>query len=259
MGKTGNGAFNKLINVDSNGVGEIACGARSNFMGYHKDPDKTRDSFTEDFWFRTGDQASVDQDGFITIRGRIKEIIVTSGGKNVAPVPIEDRIKTALGDLIGNVVVIGNGQNYLTCLITFKNDTDPKTMEPSGKLAPSALRWINSVLGANVKHGIETAEDFIMSEHADKLTAAIWRQMEKVNAKGGSKVETVQKFTVLPTELTVAGGEVSPTMKVKRFFVEKKFAGQIANMYDNNVCLNRCANLTDKIAAAAAVKDQEEY
>ena len=67
---------------------------------------------------------------------------MTSGGKNVAPVPIEERIKARLGDLVSSVVVIGDGRNYLTCLLAFKNSADPKTQEPSGELAPSAKRYV---------------------------------------------------------------------------------------------------------------------
>ena len=218
----------------SEGVGEIVCGSRNVFMGYHRDPDKTREAFTEDSWYRTGDQGSVDADGFVTIRGRLKEILVTSGGKNVAPVPIEERIRERLGELAGNVVVIGDGRKYLTCLLTLKNAADPETQEPTGTLARSADRWISRAIwsgtggaGGTGAREIHTTRDFIMSPHVEALTSAIWKGIEAANAEAGSKVEAVQKFTILPSELTLSGGELSPSMKLKRFYICKKYEEQV--------------------------------
>ena len=89
-------------------------------MGYLNNEEKTLEAFDDDGWFHTGDLCTVDDDGFYTVVGRIKEIIITAGGENVAPTNIESEIKKALPELVSHVVVVGDKQKYLNCLITIK-------------------------------------------------------------------------------------------------------------------------------------------
>lgn len=110
------------------GIGEVACSGRNVFMGYLRDATRTRETFDRGFWLLTGDMATI-EDGFITIKGRIKDVIITSGGKNIAPYPLEKKIKGMLADLVSHCMVVGNKQTHLTCLITVKAVLDPATLE----------------------------------------------------------------------------------------------------------------------------------
>ena len=86
-------------------------------MGYLFNEDKTAETFDADGWLKSGDIASIDADGFVSITGRIKELIITAGGENIAPLPIEDNIKKELPDAVSNVMVVGDGKKFLTCLV----------------------------------------------------------------------------------------------------------------------------------------------
>ena len=103
-----------------NGAGELCARSRAVFMGYLKDKDKTLDTIDDEGWLHSGDLLTVDEEGFYKIVGRIKEIIITAGGENVAPTNIEDEIKQSLPDIVNQVMVCGDGQPYLSCLITLK-------------------------------------------------------------------------------------------------------------------------------------------
>ena len=109
-----------ILNPGSDGVGEICTSSRNVFMGYHNDETKTKEAFEDGHWFRSGDLGKFDQDGFLWLSGRLKELIITAGGENVAPVPIENKIKAELPQLLANVVVIGDKKKYLSCLISLK-------------------------------------------------------------------------------------------------------------------------------------------
>ena len=111
------------------GIGEVAANGRNVFMGYLGDSTKTRETFDRGFWLLTGDMATMDSEGFITIKGRIKDIIITSGGKNIAPYPIEEKIKSLLPDLVSNCMVVGDKQKHLALLITVRAVVDPASLE----------------------------------------------------------------------------------------------------------------------------------
>ena len=108
--------------------GELCMRGRNVFMGYLGEPGKTRETFDRGFWLLSGDMATI-ENGFVTIKGRIKDVIITSGGKNIAPYPIEDRIKNELSDFVSNCVVVGDKQKHLACLLTVKAVPDPATLE----------------------------------------------------------------------------------------------------------------------------------
>ena len=105
-------------NMDEDGVGEAMGRGRPVFMGYLNNKEATLQTVDDDGWMHSGDLVKKDKDGFFTVVGRIKEILITSGGENIAPVNIEHEVKSELEDLVSNVVVIGDRRKFLTCLIT---------------------------------------------------------------------------------------------------------------------------------------------
>jgi long-chain-fatty-acid--CoA ligase ACSBG len=220
---------NKILNPDAEGWGEICSRGRNIFMGYHHDEDATRKAFSEDgeYWYKSGDIGRIDEDGFMLLRGRIKELIVTAGGENIAPVPIEERIKRELQSVVSNVVLIGEAKKYLTVLLTVRVDVDADTLLPTDRLEPSATFWCKK-RGAN---NVRTINDFINGPHAEKLRAGIQEGLDRANAEAYSRPQRVQKFSFVPEEFSVKGDELGPTLKVKRHVVHKKYEDLINTMY----------------------------
>jgi len=227
VGRSAPGCQTRLHLQDpADGVGEVATTGRNVFMGYLGEPGKTRETFDRGFWLLTGDMATIDN-GFVTIRGRIKDVIITSGGKNIAPYPIEDRIKSELADFVSNCVVVGDKQKHLACLITVKAVPDPQTLEMTDQLDAQAWEWCNSQ-GCKPS----SVSDLIANkEKYESVWDAIMDTLNKVNRESSSKAAKVRKFVILPTEFSISGGELGPTLKIKRFAVEKKYAKEIEAMY----------------------------
>lgn len=137
----------KLINKDADGCGELCVMGRHIYMGYLNDEGKTRESFDEEGWLRTGDLAKFDEN-FIFITGRQKEIIITAGGENIAPVPVENNLKAELPNLISNSMLIGDKRKYLVILVTLKSLIDLDTMLPLDQLTPECIQFLKSI-GSN--------------------------------------------------------------------------------------------------------------
>lgn len=140
----------KLINKDGDGSGELCILGRHVFMGYLNDMSKTRESLDEEGWLRTGDIAKIDSDGFLYITGRLKELIITAGGENIPPVPIEDHVKAELPQLVSNCMLVGDRRKYLVMLVTLKCKIDMDTMEPMDELADETIQWL-APKGCNLK------------------------------------------------------------------------------------------------------------
>ena len=165
------GQFNrsKLINKEPDGSGELCVSGRHIFMGYLNSLEKTKETFTADGWLRTGDIAKIDDEGFLYITGRLKELIITAGGENIAPVPIEDNLKAELPELISNSMLVGDKRKYLVILVTLKVNERTKstretwridqlesfllclkcnmnmdTLEPLDTLTDDAIKWLKS-------------------------------------------------------------------------------------------------------------------
>lgn len=135
----------KLINKDpGDGSGELCIMGRHVFMGYLNDMAKTRESLDADGWLRTGDIAKIDTDGFLYITGRLKELIITAGGENIPPVPIEDHVKAELSQLVSNCMLVGDRRKYLVILITLKSKLNMDTMEPLDELADETMQWLQT-------------------------------------------------------------------------------------------------------------------
>ena len=176
------------------------------FSTYHNNPEATAESFTADGWFRTGDIGTLDDDGYLRITGRKKELIVTAGGKNVAPAPLEDRLRGH--PLVSQVLVVGENRPCVGALVTLDAEMLPL--------------WLSS-------HGLE--EMTVVDAAQDpRVRAALERAVARTN-EAVSRAESIRTFEVLPTDFTVANGLLTPSLKVRRAEAEKRFAAEIDALY----------------------------
>ena len=184
--------------------GEILVKGPNVFQGYYKNPEATAETIV-DGWLHTGDIGEIDSDGFIKITGRKKDIIITAGGKNITPANLEAEIKQH--PLVSQCVVIGDRRPYLVALVT---------LDPETSAAYAKEEGLSSDLA-------ELATD-------EKVRASIQAHLDQVNEKF-ARVEQVKKFEILPQDLSQEGGELTPTMKVKRNVVADKYAGEVEKLY----------------------------
>lgn len=189
--------------------GEIEVKGINVFKEYWKNPEATAEVFDGD-WFRTGDIGTFDSEGFLTITGRKKEIIVTAGGKNVAPAALEDPIRA--NPLVGQVVAVGDQKPFISALITLDPEMLPVWLnnhhEDAGMTLDEAAK--NPVVLAEVQRAIDAANENV------------------------SRAESIRKFTILPLEFTEASGHLTPKMSIKRNVILEDFAGEIEGMYSGS-------------------------
>ena len=176
--------------------------------GYWRNERATAEAFS-DGWFRTGDLGFVDEDGFLTITGRKKEIIVTAGGKNVAPSVLEDRLRGH--PLVSQVVVVGDQRPFIGALITLDPEGVPGWLTAHSKPAMSLE---------------EAAKD-------PDVLASLDRAVERTN-QAVSRAESIRKYRILPTDLTIANGYLTPKLSVRRQEVLKDFAAEIEALYSSH-------------------------
>ncbi|WP_432010006.1 AMP-dependent synthetase/ligase [Streptomyces cucumeris] len=188
--------------------GEILMRGPNIMRGYHHLPEKTAEVLDPDGWFHTGDQGELTEDGYLRITGRIKELIKTSGGKYVAPLEIESRLKGAC-PFISNVVVVGDHRHYCSALITLDEPTLTAWAREQGMTG----------LGYHELCG------------SKEVRALVAGYVDGVNA-GLQRWQTLKRFTVLPRDFDQAHGEVTPSMKVRRPQVQRSFAAEIDAMYE---------------------------
>jgi long-chain acyl-CoA synthetase len=174
--------------------GELEMRSETVFAGYYKDPDATREVLTEDGWLRTGDIAEIDEDGFITITDRKKDILVTAGGKNIAPQNLENDLKSSR--YVSQAIVLGDRRPYVTALITVDQDELAKWRAEGGK-------------------DIDALVQGIVDEVNEHL----------------SRHEQIKRFAVLPRDFSAEEGEITPTLKLKRRVVREHFADAIEQLY----------------------------
>lgn len=218
------GATTKLDGADKEGNGEICMSGRHVFMGYLNMEEKTKEALDDEGWLHSGDIGKKDKDGFLFITGRIKELIITAGGENVAPVPIEDTVKAEL-PIISNCMLIGDKKKFLAMLLTLKTEIDPDTAMPLDKLTPPAIEWCQSV-GSDA-----TTLSQILEDKDKKVLENIESGIKRANAKSPSRAQTLQKWSILPRDFTIPGGELGPTLKLKRPVVTKMYANTINAFY----------------------------
>ncbi len=186
--------------------GEVLIKGPQVMLGYYKNPKATKEVFTKDGFFKTGDIGMIDEKGRLYITGRIKDIIVTAGGKNISPQNIESSVKNS--KLIEQIAVIGDKRKYLSALVLPAMDEIEKWAKKSG-------------ISYNGR------PDLLKKEEVNKLIA---EELAKFT-KQFSRVEQIRKFKLLDAEWTQQTGELTPTLKVKRRVLEQKYASEIESLY----------------------------
>ena len=187
--------------------GELCIKGKHVASGYYKLEEETKETFDNDGWLHTGDLAEIDENGYVKIVGRKKEIIITSGGKNIAPVEIEDYVKPHT--LVGQICVVGDGKKFLSALIVLDGDG-------------GAEKWAE-------ENGLEyNISD--MSKNS-KVIEAIQEQIDEANSKV-ARVQQIKKFTLLENEWTDSSGELTPTLKLKRNVIAERYKNEIESMYE---------------------------
>jgi long-chain acyl-CoA synthetase len=186
--------------------GEVLIKGGVVFRGYANNPTATAEAIDSDGWFHTGDIGVLDDDGFLSITGRKKELLVTAAGKNVAPAVLEDRLRAHA--LISQCIVVGDAKPYIAALITLDAESLPAWASANGKEQTTA----------------ETLRD------DPDLTAAIQAAVDEAN-RAVSHAEAVKKFRILAVDFTEEGGQLTPTMKLKRAVVMKDFEAEVDALY----------------------------
>ncbi|MBS0635221.1 MAG: AMP-binding protein [Verrucomicrobia bacterium] len=196
--------------------GEIRVKGPQIFQQYWNNEAATREAFDEDGFLRTGDMGALDAEGRLSLTGRLKEILKTSGGENIPPVRIEGRLQAELS-IISQAIVIGDKRNFITCLLTLKTDLGTNVLT---KEVQDVLKG----LGSKATTVEEAMQDELVKEY---ITAGIGR----ANKQADSQAQRVQKFTILQEDCTVANGLMTPTLKLRRAEIAKRYDSLISAMY----------------------------
>lgn len=223
VGKTLESVQCKIIDADESGNGEICFSGRQLFMGYLDKEHDTKEALTEDFWFYTGDVGKLDADGFLYITGRKKELLVTAGGENIAPLPIEDSVKKEL-NIISNAMAVADKRKFVSVLLTLKTEVDGNGVV-NDQLTEEVKIWLREH-GSNAR----TVTD-LLENMADSVRLGIQEGIDRANTYAISNAGKMQKWVILPQDFSVATGEIGPTMKLCRHVVIKKYANLINSLY----------------------------
>jgi long-chain acyl-CoA synthetase len=189
--------------------GEVLVRTAANMVGYRNMPEKTAETIDAEGWLHTGDIGELDEDGYLRIVDRKKELIINAAGKNMSPASIESKLKAA-SPLIGQAAAVGDGRRYNVALIVLDPDYAPV--------------WAQG-------QGIEETALDALAEH-DAVQQAISEAVETANERM-SRAEQIKKFKLLPTEWAPGGDELTPTMKLKRKPIEHKYAAEIETLYED--------------------------
>ena len=215
--------------------GEICFRGRNIMMGYLANPDlgeehvksveaKNREAIDESGWMHSGDKGTVDTRGMFKITGRYKELIIGAGGENIAPVPMEDAVKETMSGAISNIIMIGDKRKFNICLITL--NVEGSTGEQPG----------GEILTGNAAE-ITPATTISEAQDCDIWIKKIATAITKVNCDGlvcPSNASRIQKFSILPKDFSIATGELTPTLKLRRTVVEQKYCHLIDLMYNDD-------------------------
>lgn len=220
-----------IFNENSEGEGEICFRGRNVFMGYLCDDKATQEAIDPQGFLHTGDLGRLDKEGFLFLTGRAKELLITAGGENVAPVLIESIIRQEV-PIVSNCMVVGDGKKFLSVLICLQTTID-KDNNPTQILAPEVLRMIEP-LGSKSQTTFEAADD-------PEVNRMIQSGLERANKRAISRAQRVLAWRVLPDDFSVTGGELTATLKLRRKVVAKKYEGVIDEMYisPHPPCLQR--------------------
>ncbi len=205
VGSVGRPLPGTTIRVDDDG--ELLVRGGQVLEGYWRNDGATREVLTPDGWFRTGDLGEIDEEGFVRVTGRKKEIIVTAGGKNVAPAVLEDRLRAH--HLVSQCMVVGDGKPYVAALVTL----DPEAFE----------HWSD-------QHGKSGGLAALTTD--PELVAVLQEAVDDAN-KAVSQAESIRRFSVLPVDWTEESGELTPSLKLKRNVVMREFRREIQALYEH--------------------------
>ncbi|MFI6241373.1 AMP-dependent synthetase/ligase [Micromonospora sp. NPDC050795] len=205
MGTVGRPLPGVTVRIEDDG--EILISGELVFQGYWRNEAATTETISTDGWFRTGDLGQLDSDGYLSITGRKKELIVTAGGKNVAPAVLEDLVRAH--PLISQCVVVGDAKPFIAALVTVDEEALPTWLENAGLPLDTTVEQLREHEGLR-----------------KELQAAVDAANQAV-----SKAEAIKVFRVLPHDFTEATGELTPSLKVKRQVVHKTYAAEIADIY----------------------------
>ena len=187
--------------------GEILIGGPIVFRGYWRNEEATAEALDADGWLHTGDIGALDDEGFLSVTGRKKELIVTAGGKNIAPAVLEDRLRAH--PLVSQCMVVGDNRPFVGCLITLDTEALEFWKQQHGKAADATPA--------------DLADD-------PDLIAELQAAVDDAN-KAVSRAESIRKFRILGTDFTEASGHLTPSLKVKRSVVAKDYAREIELLY----------------------------
>jgi len=187
--------------------GELLCRGPLLMRGYRKDPEKTAEAIDSDGWLHTGDVAEIDDDGYVKIVDRKKELIINAAGKNMSPANIEARLKTS-SPLIGQACCIGDRRPYNVALLVLDPDV--------------SQQWAT-------EQGLADASPAVLAED-DSVKAEVARGVEEANTHL-SRVEQIKRFRVLPVDWEPGGEELTPTMKLKRKPISSRYEAEIESLY----------------------------
>ncbi|MBO0842981.1 MAG: AMP-binding protein, partial [Nocardioides sp.] len=185
--------------------GELQFRGGQVFVGYWRNDEATKEVFGGDDWFHTGDLGEIDEEGFVRITGRKKEILVTAGGKNVAPSVLEDRVRAHA--LVSQALVVGDGQPFIAALITVDSEAFVDWAAARGKTGSVADNIDDPDLRAELQKAVDDANSAV------------------------SRAESIRTFTVLPEDWTEEGGQLTPSLKLKRNVVVRQHKDEISAFY----------------------------
>ncbi|MGI9595177.1 MAG: AMP-dependent synthetase/ligase [Acidimicrobiales bacterium] len=192
------------IRIESDG--ELLIKGPQVFSGYWHNDEATAEVFDDDGWFHTGDVGTIDDDGFVRITGRKKELIVTAAGKNVAPAPLEDRLRSHV--LVSQAMVVGDALPFIAALVTIDEE--------------AYTDWVR-----DNDHPVGTVADFAASDH---LRREVQEAIDHANASV-SRAESIREFVILPADFTLERDEITPTLKVRRTVVVQNYGDTIQTIY----------------------------
>jgi long-chain-fatty-acid--CoA ligase ACSBG len=215
-GSSGRPLPGTCVRVDAE-TSELQVQGSHVFKAYFNDPASTAVAFTSDGFFRTGDLATIDRDGFIWITGRLKELIVTAGGENIAPAPLERALESAM-PAVARAMVIGDRRKFLSCLLSLQTAPDGETLIGEAAAVDDATRTAADA----------SAEAAVLGTPWNRY---VEQGLAKANRQAVSRAAQVRKAWIVPRAFSVEDQTLTPTLKLRRAFIEARYAAQIQRLY----------------------------